>query len=550
MKDTFYRTMNWLHTWVGLLVCWLLLLVFFAGTLSYYRYEINLWAKPELHAGTLQDYHASELGKQISTGQNYLNTHAHNAKDWRIYLPTERKPYLGFGWQSQPKQGERRGQFVEHISQTNSEEMVTNVRDSKGGNFFYRLHFNLHYMPTIMGRWVIGFCTMFMLLAIISGIVIHKRIFKDFFSFRRNKGSRSWLDGHNVSSILALPYHLMITYTGLITLMFLYMPWGVETNYDGDNRAFRSDLNPTRAQSNASGIEASLVDTSSLLPIVKRYWGDAPIKQVVISHPYDSLSRISFYRNNEQNLTDKRTQMVFSGVSGELIVMSPLEQTATHATYDTLMSLHTARFAEPILRALFFFCGLLGCAMITTGALLWAIKIRQNQQKRLIKGDRASLGLRLVEGLNLTFIAGLPLATAMFFYANRLIPVEVNNRDDWEVNCFFITLLMVAMVACKSRSMTSWRVVLGLGAFSFLGLPILNAITSGVSLFDNITKQQWGLVGFDSLSILTGLTLLFVIKKTLSIKRTNNKNSDAKRKRVKPLVIDKQVVALKAHKGA
>ncbi len=42
MKETFFRSMTWLHTWVGLTVCWLLLLIFFAGTLSFFRLKISL----------------------------------------------------------------------------------------------------------------------------------------------------------------------------------------------------------------------------------------------------------------------------------------------------------------------------------------------------------------------------------------------------------------------------------------------------------------------------------------------------------------------------
>ncbi|MGS0682466.1 hypothetical protein ACVBIL_15040 [Shewanella sp. 125m-7] len=42
--------------------------------------------------------------------------------------------------------------------------------------------------------------------------------------------------------------------------------------------------------------------------------------------------------------------------------------------------------------------------MITTATLLWAVKIRQNQQKQIKQGAKTSFGLRLVEGLNLTFI--------------------------------------------------------------------------------------------------------------------------------------------------
>ncbi len=90
-------------------------------------------------------------------------------------------------------------------------------------------------MPPIWGRWVVGFCAMFMFVAIVSGVITHKKIFKDFFTFRPKKGQRSWLDAHNAVGVLALPYHVMITYTGLVTLMFMYMPWGVQANY-GDNR--------------------------------------------------------------------------------------------------------------------------------------------------------------------------------------------------------------------------------------------------------------------------------------------------------------------------
>lgn len=49
MKETFFRCMTWLHTWTGLLVCWILFLVFFAGTAAYYRSEISLWMQPEVH---------------------------------------------------------------------------------------------------------------------------------------------------------------------------------------------------------------------------------------------------------------------------------------------------------------------------------------------------------------------------------------------------------------------------------------------------------------------------------------------------------------------
>ncbi|WP_394146817.1 PepSY-associated TM helix domain-containing protein [Shewanella atlantica] len=513
MKETFFRSMTWLHTWVGLLVCWLLLLVFFAGTLSYYRYEISLWTKPEIHSDVFQSYQAENLTQQLREGQSYLSQHAAGAKDWRISFPTERKPYLSYGWQTQPKPGERRGQFIEHIVRKDGRGMVTDIRESRGGNFFYRLHFDLHYMPAKIARWIVGFCTMFMLLALLSGIVIHKRIFKDFFSFRRNKGGRSWLDAHNVSSVLALPYHLMITYTGLITLMLMYMPWGVITAYEGDGRAFRAELKPGRVQVAAAKVPAKLIQLDTLLPRVTENWGDTPIKQVVITHIDDKNSRISFYKNTGQSVTDLRIPLVFSGASGKQLSQSPDAPSAAHATHDTLMSLHTARFAEPLLRGLFFICGLMGCAMIATGTLLWAVKIRQKQQKCIKQGNKPSLGLRLVEGLNLTFIAGLPLATCAFFYANRILPPSMLDRAQREVDSFFAVICMIAILACFDRSLTTWRKLLGLSALGFMSIPLLNWATSSQHLLQNIASHQWALAGFDLLCLMVGTALWFAGRK-------------------------------------
>lgn len=91
---------------------------------------------------------------------------------------------------------------------------------------FYRMLYALHYIPYDWGIRIVGICTMFMFVAIISGIITHKKIFKDFFTFRPAKGQRSWLDAHNVISVIALPFYIMITYSGLIFFANAYMPLG------------------------------------------------------------------------------------------------------------------------------------------------------------------------------------------------------------------------------------------------------------------------------------------------------------------------------------
>ncbi|MEL4242286.1 PepSY-associated TM helix domain-containing protein [Shewanella xiamenensis] len=535
MKETFFRTLSWLHTWAGLLVCWVLLLIFFAGSLSYFRHEISLWAEPELHRGTFQDYQTNQLISQLDKGQYYIESHSPaETQRWLINFPTQRSPMLSFAWQLPPEKGQRRGKIEQHTALADGSGVITDVRDSRGGDFFYRLHFDLHYMPAITARYIVGVCTMFMLIALISGIVIHKRIFKDLFSFRQNKGARSWLDAHNVSSVIALPYHLMITYTGLITLMLIYIPWTVSTAYPEDNQAFLKELNPARQTEKASGIYAEQVRLSQLLPQVQAEWGNAPIKQVIVSYPQDKNSQVTFYQNTGKDVTDEATLLVFNGVTGELKYASPHEVSGTVATYDTMMSLHTARFAAPLLRILFFFCGLLGCAMVATGTLMWAIRLRQKQQKTIDKGEKPSRGLRLVEGLNFMFILGLPLGAAAFFYANRILPADFATRSAWEVHSFFIALGAMGVWAFFGRSRRDWQIALVLIGTLYCALPILNALTSPSHFIDNIQSQQWALVGFDVLAVLIGVVMLFastklsVVAKTLQKPNRKNTISDKK----------------------
>ncbi|BDQ65267.1 PepSY domain-containing protein [Shewanella xiamenensis] len=535
MKETFFRTLSWLHTWAGLLVCWVLLLIFFAGSLSYFRHEISLWAEPELHRGTFQDYQTNQLISQLDKGQHYIESHSPaETQRWLINFPTQRSPMLSFAWQLPPEKGQRRGKIEQHTALADGSGVITDVRDSRGGDFFYRLHFDLHYMPAITARYIVGVCTMFMLIALISGIVIHKRIFKDLFSFRQNKGARSWLDAHNVSSVIALPYHLMITYTGLITLMLIYIPWTVSTAYPEDNQAFLKELNPARQTEKASGIYAEQVRLSQLLPQVKAEWGNAPIKQVIVSYPQDKNSQVTFYQNTGKDVTDESTLLVFNGVTGELKYASPHEVSGTVATYDTMMSLHTARFAAPLLRILFFFCGLLGCAMVATGTLMWAIRLRQKQQKAIDKGEKPSRGLRLVEGLNFMFILGLPLGAAAFFYANRILPADFATRSAWEVHSFFIALGAMGVWAFFGRSRRDWQIALVLIGTLYCALPILNALTSPSHFIDNIQSQQWALVGFDVLAVLIGVVMLFASTKLSLVAKTlqkpNRKNTISDKK--------------------
>ncbi|MFO6378678.1 PepSY-associated TM helix domain-containing protein, partial [Pseudomonas aeruginosa] len=106
-----------------------------------------------------------------------------------------------------------------------------------GGEFFFTLHYDLH--AGMVGLYIVGIAGMLMLVALVSGTIVHRRIFKDFFTLRPQAArQRAWLDAHNVLGVIGLPFHLMIAYTGLVIFIVYYMQAGLQVVYQNDGERF------------------------------------------------------------------------------------------------------------------------------------------------------------------------------------------------------------------------------------------------------------------------------------------------------------------------
>lgn len=516
MKEGFRQSMAWLHTWSGLLVGWILFLVFAAGTASYYRDEITLWMKPELHAA-LSAPGLSPVSQATAAGlaQAVLAGRAGSSRRWFITMPSGRNPALEASWIPAPPKGadpnarpKRRAFGSVTLDPATGKELGT-ARATRGGDFFFRLHFDLHYMSALWGRWIVGVCAMFMLVAILSGIVTHKRIFKDFFTFRPAKGQRSWLDAHNVSAVLALPFHLMITYTGLVTLMFMYLPSGLQAVYPERQDAFYADLNGGPAGTGKpSRALAPLAPLGPMLAEAGRVWNGAPVGRITVSNPGHANATVTMVLQEGRDMTHDLPSLSFDGVTGQLVSEVDPRRGAAVQTRGVMYGLHVGRFADPLLRALFFLSGLAGCAMVATGLLMWAVKERPKHVKAG-KHGKPGFSLRLVDGLNLGGIAGLLVAMPIFFWANRLVPAGGADRPALEIACFFTAWALAATAALAFPARWMWRLQLAIGGALFALLPVLNASTGGAGLHLSLTRGMWAIAGFDLVSLLLGALLLY-----------------------------------------
>ncbi len=366
----------------------------------------------------------------------------------------------------------------------------------------YQMHWLLHYTSRAYSDWIITFASLFMFVGLVTGVIIHKKIFKDFFTFRPGKGQRSWLDAHNALSVFTLPFQLMITYSGLLFMGFSFMPLIVAAHYGTDGQArsdFFGDVFSPPGLVEAADQPAPLVSLVPLIDEAGRQWGEGRVLRIDIRHPGDANARIFLSENIDRTIASGAGRLVFDGVNGKLLHNAPSASSPAKGVRDAFLGLHEGLFAPPLVRWLYFLSGLMGTGMVATGLILWAVKRRQRADKKV---GRSPKGLIFVEKLNAGTLVGLPVGIAAYFWANRLLPVDMTTRTEWEAHILFLTWLAMLVHAAVRPRQRVWSEQLVLAALAYTALPLVNALTTDRPLSQSLVNGDWVFAGFD-LTVLT-----------------------------------------------
>jgi len=448
------QSMAWLHSWTGLIFGWLVFAIFLMGSLSYYRHEINLWMQPPLAQYEIKQDVA------IKTAYQYLQEHAPDAKSWYLNVATHESPINTMYWEKPD------GGYGNATLDANTGKELQ-LSATEGGDFFYRFHYQLFGMPILIGRLLVCIAAFIMLIALISGIITHKKIFTDFFTLRTFKSQRSWLDFHNISSVVALPFFLTITFTGLAIFFYLYLPWGMQKLYPENPYQYFTEIRTKTVPESQSIQPAQNLSIEQLVGQVQQSWGNQTLSTMSVKNPNTNQAQITFIQKEDHSITRNQAQITLDASTGKV-----LEDTRNNSAIAKLNAgvygLHMATFAQPLLRLGFFFSGILGCVMIASGLLLWSLK-RQIQNKR----SQFHFGHYLVDRLNVATFVGLPCATVAYLSANRLFTVTPNSIN-YEIYSFFLVWLMSLIIALVTKKQYLWRTQLSIFIMLCITLPILN----------------------------------------------------------------------------
>ncbi|WP_230772395.1 PepSY-associated TM helix domain-containing protein [Sphingomonas sp. Leaf4] len=487
MSERFRQSMHWLHTWAGLVLGALLFAIFWMGTLAVFDREIDRWMMPKTRVAMAETVSLDAIARTM-----HPLAVAAEARRWAIQMPSERQPTARAYFDTKT---ERK---VLHLDPATG-RVLAEERTLGATGFFYPFHFSLFIHHWDLGEWLAGLAALTMMTMCVSGVVIHRRIFADFFTLRIvRKPQRTTLDLHNVTGVLGLPFNFLIAFTGLVIFMSVYLP-GIRTVlYPDGPAAFAVEAYGT-PRGAPTGEKADLASLDAMVAEAQRRWGGGTPATILVFNPGDKAASVFVNQDTSSRVTMDANTVVCDGSTGR-VVAGPHRYSPAMRTFGYLSGMHYAWFRHAALRWLYFLSGLAGCVLIATGFLFWV-------QSRAKRHERHGVrGMALIRGLSVGATAGIIFASLMFLVANRVLPDQpfvVGVPRQWlEVRIFFAAWLL-GFVHAWLRPRTAWRDQTLAIAIGGVVAVALNAITTADALPVSLFSSQWSVAWVDLVLLLT-----------------------------------------------
>ena len=258
-----------------------------------------------------------------------------------------------------------------------------------------------------------------------------------------------------------------MTFTGLAIFFYVLLPDGLKKVYPDNPFQYFEEIRTVSTPTQATAQPANMRPNEYFLQQIEHHWGKTALDNISIKQPNTDQAQITLTELKDHSITRNQTQLRFNAHTGQL-----LQDTRNHSAIATLNAsmygLHMATFAQPLLRLGLFFSGLLGCAMIGSGLLLWSLK-RQLQNKQ----NQFHFGHYLVNRLNVSIIIGLPIAMLSYLYTNRLVELPAGSPN-YEIYSFFIVWLLSFISALCTPQKWLWKSQLKVLIILAICLPLLN----------------------------------------------------------------------------
>lgn len=496
-----------IHGWSGVILGLLLYAVVLTGTIAVFANEIGRWSvgggqhgspfDSPVHslvgelAGTVAPEYREDVSMFASPAGNLVAFFHKHGTDSSGNLVEE-----GVSFHVDP--ATRR---IVHRAEGIFEEIQSQDADSALSRFLVDTHVRL-YLPNPWGLLLTGILGMAMLVAAISGLLMHRHLLIDIFTLRRSPNRLLVArDSHSVAASWGLPFAFLLAFTG--TFFSIAGSFGLPAlamvAFGGDQEAMISVIVGEPAVQNATPAEPGNLD--AMLADARRRTGVEPVF-VSVTHYARADAMVTVFHNPAEGQLELQI-LEYNGATGDYIRNKPSAGTVPSAGSTLLAVLgpvHFGNFAGVLSKAVWVGLGFSTCFVLVTGLQLWL-------QRR-----SASPGWKLYERLTVVTAYGLPIAMLASAYA-FLATYPTGDPVTWTPLGFVLAAGLVVLagvlVAEPARlgAGLAWIVALAL-----IGLPVARIALTGPGWAEAMAAGKIEVMAVDLCLLIAGLYGLWLAR--------------------------------------
>lgn len=444
MSPRLRTALRFFHRWIGFPAGLFLFILCFTGSLACFSPEIQGWMQPRT---TLQAPLPPTTQAGLLEAGLALKTQLDGGTFAFLKLPSPRDPVFRL-WHYD-------GRLFLGPALAPDTGLPLKDHDVTGGTFFVTLHSSLH-LPSPWGQIIITLAGVGLLITLLTGLWLQlRRFLPDLLLFRPHAArQRRWLDLHLLGGTLCLPVLFIIGLSGVVlqSQKLLHM---MHPPHRSPGHASRHQAHTAAPPAISPAILTSLTDNGL------RQWGT-----IADGFLMQTGRELGLYAPDNLHFCLQRHALTPSHPD-----MPP--QALCPTVHSFFIGLHNLRWAGLMTRWLYCLSGLLGCAIIGSGMVLFLQSERNGlAHAGTIPFSRQGLQ-RSYEALSTATLLGLPLATLALFWGTRLPTLDALSPVIWEERLFYdvwgLSLLHGFITRRAARQQLGLLALLG---FSTTGLDL------------------------------------------------------------------------------
>lgn len=492
-----------IHGWSGVFLGLLLYLVILTGVIAVFAHEIGEWSAPLPHnehtlPTTGMDAAIRKAASEIdpafheevfffpdTAGRIRTFFHTHGNKPGES-TPSER----GVEFDFDPKTLEvldRREGWQDEIRNQNTPSALA--------DFFVELHVSLH-LPNPWGLLVTGILGLAMMVAAVTGFLVHRHLIRELFTLRKKKDPLlTQRDAHVIAGTWNLPFAFVLAFTGSFFSFAgaFGIPAIAMVAFGGDQEKLIETIVGAPPAENKT--PATFGDLDAMLADARRRAG-GDVSFVSIGHygRADALVTTSMLAPDGKLAGPTYT---YAGATGAFVQQKPalgLKPSLGNDLFMLMGPLHFGNFANLWSKAVWFALGFAGAYVTLTGMLLWTTR----RQEQAGWGKLARAAHWMGYGLPLA-LAAVPLAR----FAAPLLDLDVRSTQNWT---FIAAALLASGIALKVCDLDTLRRVLLAGTgIALILAPPLRWISGGPGWITAFDAGLAAIIALDIALLLAGV---------------------------------------------